>query len=148
MDAKEREKVKNYLKGYAREDEKLRQIEEDIDYINQTLDSTPQLFDGMPRGSGISDKTAKTGQKLWGLYIDLMAQRDKAVAKRKEIGDTIRSMEDTTYMRLLYLRYIELKSWGKVSEEMGISPRWIFDMHNKALEEILKKIPHTALNHQ
>ena len=140
MDTKEKAKVKDYLKGYAREDEKLRQIEEDIDYINQTLDSTPQLFDGMPRGSDISDKTARTGQKLWSLSIELMEQRDIAVAKRKEIGDTIRSMENPKHMRLLYLRYIELKTWSAISDEMGISPRWIFEMHGSALEEISKNI--------
>ena len=140
MDAKEKAKVKNYLKGYAREDEKLRQIEEDIDYINQTLDSTPQLFDGMPRGSAISDKTAKTGQKLWSLSIDLMKQRDKAVAKRKEIGDTIRCLENTTHMKLLYARYIELKQWDVIAREMGLNSRWIFETHNRALEKVYEKI--------
>lgn len=98
----------------------------------------------MPRGSGISDKTAREAQRLCDLSIDLIELRFEAATKRKEIGEAIRSVEDTKYMRLLYLRYIELRSWGKVSEEMGISPRWIFDMHNKALEEIAEKItiPH------
>lgn len=144
MDEKEKKRIKVYLQGYGREEEKLRQIEAEIDYINQTIDSTSQIFDGMPRGSGISDKTAREAQRLCDLSIDLIEQRFEAATKRKEIGEAIRSVEDTKYMRLLYLRYIELRSWGGVSEEMGISPRWIFDMHNKALEEIAKKIttPH------
>ena len=144
MDEKEKKRIKVYLQGYGREEEKLRQIEAEIDYINQTIDSTSQIFDGMPRGSGISDKTARSAQRLCDLSINLIEQRFEAATKRKEIGEAIRSVEDTKYMRLLYLRYIELRSWGKVSEEMGISPRWIFDMHNKALEEIAEKItiPH------
>lgn len=107
-------------------------------YINKTLDSIPQIFDGMPRGSGISNKTAKEAEKLWQLQNDLIAARTRAVQKREEVANLIRQVKNVQHMNLLRLRYIELKGWAQVSIDMDRDPRWVFRMHNLALEEILK----------
>lgn len=63
-----------------------------------------------------------------------------SIAKRKEIGDTIRGLENTTHMKLLYERYIELKQWDVIAREMGLNSRWIFETHNRALEKVYEKI--------
>jgi hypothetical protein len=138
MDAKEKKKIKDFLRSYEREESRIRQIEEDIAYINKTLDSIPQIFDGMPRGSGISNKTAKEAEKLWQLQNDLIAARTRAVQKREEVANLIRQVKNVQHMNLLRLRYIELKGWAQVSIDMDRDPRWVFRMHNLALEEILK----------
>ena len=138
MDAKEKKKIKDFLRSYEREESRIRQIEEDIAYINKTLDSIPQIFDGMPRGSGISNKTAKEAEKLWQLQNDLIAARTRAAQKREEVANLIRQVKNVQHMNLLRLRYIELKGWAQVSIDMDRDPRWVFRMHNLALEEILK----------
>lgn len=138
MDAKEKKKIKDFLRSYEREESRIRQIEEDIAYINKTLDSIPQIFDGMPRGSGISNKTAKEAEKLWQLQNDLIAARTRAVQKREEVANLIRQVKNVQHTNLLRLRYIELKGWAQVSIDMDRDPRWVFRMHNLALEEILK----------
>ena len=89
MKQDEKKKIKNYLRGYERAEERIRQIEADIDYINQTLDSMPQIFDGMPRGGNISDRAAQEGQRLWALSLELSEKRCEAIKKRKEIAEKI-----------------------------------------------------------
>lgn len=37
MDAKEKKRIKEFLKSYSREESKIKQIEEDVAYINETL---------------------------------------------------------------------------------------------------------------
>lgn len=138
MKQDEKKKIKKYLRGYERAEERIRQIEADIDYINQTLDSMPQIFDGMPRGGNISDRAAQEGQRLWALSLELSEKRCEAIKKRKEIAEKIRQVPNTKYMRLLYSRYIELKPWAEIALDMNRDPRHIFEMHNIALEEIRK----------
>ena len=138
MKPEEKRKIKDYLRSYERAEEKIRQIEEDIDYINQSIDSRSQLFDGMPHTSGMSDRVARDGQRLCSLSMELIAQRDEAAAARKEVAGVIRRIEDVRYMRLLYARYIELKSWAEIALNMDRDPRWVFRMHNYALEEVKK----------
>lgn len=136
MKQDEKKKIKNYLRGYERAEERIRQIEADIDYINQTLDSMPQIFDGMPRGGNISDRAAQEGQRLWALSMELSEKRCEAIKKRKEIAEKIRQVPNTKYMRLLYSRYIELKPWAEIALDMNRDPRWVFRIHNFALEAI------------
>lgn len=136
MKQDEKKKIKNYLRGYERAEERIRQIEADIDYINQTLDSMPQIFDGMPRGGNISDRAAQEGQRLWALSLELSEKRCEAIKKRKEIAEKIRQVPNTKYMRLLYSRYIELKPWAEIALDMNRDPRWVFRIHNFALEAI------------
>lgn len=136
MKQDEKKKIKNYLRGYERAEERIRQIEADIDYINQTLDSMPQIFDGMPRGGNISDRAAQEGRRLWALSLELSEKRCEAIKKRKEIAEKIRQVPNTKYMRLLYSRYIELKPWAEIALDMNRDPRWVFRIHNFALEAI------------
>ncbi len=138
MKQDEKKRIKDYLRGYVRAEERIRQIEEDIDYINRTLDSIPQIFDGMPRGGKTSDRAGRTAQRLCELSAQLIAERDEAAEKRKEIADTIRQLSDDRYMRLLYMRYIEFKPWAEIALKMDRDPRWVFRMHNYALEEVKK----------
>ena len=42
-------------------------------------------------------------------------------------------------MKLLYERYIELKQWDVIAREMGLNSRWIFETHNRALENVYEK---------
>lgn len=136
MKQDEKKKIKNYLRGYERAEERIRQIEADIDYINQTLDSMPQIFDGMPRGGNMSDRAAQEGQRLWALSMELSEKRCEAIKKRKEIAEKIRQVPNAKYMRLLYSRYIELKPWAEIALDMNRDPRWVFRIHNFALEAI------------
>jgi hypothetical protein len=142
MNEKEKKVIKDFLRGYEREELRMKQLEEDIAYLNDSIGLAAIELNGMPSGSGISDTTAKQAEKLCELSAKLIEKRFEAAKKRSEIADMIRKLPDSRYIMLLRLRYIELKGWAEVSIEMNRDPRWVFRLHNEALcafEKIYKK---------
>lgn len=80
------------------------------------------------------DPTGEFGTKLVGIYQDVMDAAEKAVDVLMDVSRVINSVGDPAGSRLLHLRFIELRTWEAIAEEMCISLRHIFRLRNRALE--------------
>ena len=49
-------------------------------------------------------------------------------------------MKDPVYSALLYSYYIDALSWDQVADIIGYTPRWIFVLRDRALEEFAKTV--------
>lgn len=58
--------------------------------------------------------------------------------KKDNITDEIHNLEDAKYIKILYKRYVECKSLGRVAKEMMYSYDHIRTMHGQALKEFEK----------
>lgn len=53
-----------------------------------------------------------------------------------EIRKATSELDDVNMVKVLILRYIELKPWDNIAEELSCSRRWVMELHNRALGKI------------
>lgn len=139
----EKRKVKEFLWSYKLEEVKVRQLEEDIVVLQATIDSVAPPLSDEPKGTAISDRTARQAARLADLSTGLIEQRMIAAEKRAKVANAIRQLDDVRLIVILRERYINFKSWRQIAdEELHIYPRHVLRLHAAALEkisEILKK---------
>ena len=64
---------------------------------------------------------------------------DEYVDKKNLIISQIDGIENETYYEILFARYIEKKTFGKIADEMTYSFRNVTRLHGRALQEFEKK---------
>ena len=92
---------------------------------------------GMPRGGSYdwTDGVARVSE--------LTAQIDREIQHlcqvKRLVNEAIDAVEEMRYRRVLELRYRNYMSWEKIAEEMHYDPRWVQELHGRAL--LLVKVP-------
>ena len=120
------ENARAFLERYGRATESVREKEIEIDRIAEEVDSLQIGMDGMPRGTELSDVTARRAIKLADLGVDLQREREAAEWVRKEVRAVIEQIQDPTNARILYERYILFKKWDEIEAGMPYERRQIF----------------------
>lgn len=96
-------------------------IHDQIEYWEQQIETSQRLtanLDGMPKPHG------KSNYHLEELIDKLTEVKERFKAKQEElikVIDQLDKMENTKYRNILYKRYIEGKSYEKISIEMNYS---------------------------
>lgn len=138
-------RAKRYLLQYSRQVERVRQLEDTIDAITAAIESITLDADGMPRGSDISDRTARLAVRLANASTDCEIMIARAWAVREDIERVINSVPDAAQSRLLYDRYILLKSWDQIADAIGFDPTYTRGrLHEKALASAEVFLPEEA----
>ena len=130
-------KAKEYLLQYKRMKMKLASLEADIEATREEREQINADLNGLPRGSAISDRTGNLATALADMEMELVNTREETLAICRDVINTINQIEDQTLARLLHLRYIELKTWNQIADEMYFSSRWVYGaLHSAALKEV------------
>ena len=114
--------------------EYLNQIREKDAAINRMIRQKENLKGmlytiGSP-GTGEKVQTSKSGSSR---YEELFA---KISEKEDEINNKIDDeLPDDVHISVLYERYVELKSWNQISDDMNYNVRYLFHIHGAALNE-------------
>ena len=77
--------------------------------------------------------------KIMSLEEDINARIDELVSMKKEAFSMITKLPDLDQQNVLVARYIQLKKWEDISEELNYSTQWIFELHGKALLAFAKE---------
>lgn len=100
--------------------------------------------------SKVRVQTSKIGSQLEDTVIKcVMLEQEIAEdvvnlqIKKNNITDEIHNLEDAKFIKILYKRYVECKSLGKVAKEMNFAYQYIRAMHGEALKEFEKVNLHT-----
>lgn len=102
-------------------------------YINRSQGSA----DGMPRGSGISNPTAKTVE----IIIEAQEKiKDEIIKEKRKIDKIEIAMEalQQEEKEIIKSRYIEGKFWADVAAECNYSISHAKRKRNKAIDKMLK----------
>lgn len=91
---------------------------------------------GLPHGSGVSDKVGNTAAKIADLTAEINREIDKLVDLRREIEKTISAVQDDTLRELLRFRYIDGEKWETIAIKMHYSFRNVLIKHGVALSAI------------
>lgn len=133
--------AKEYLLQYQLLIVRIENAERDIDEIREERNSISIVLDGMPRGSAISDKTAKLAVLLADMESELLELRTEAWLKKLEIIRTIDKLTDPSEVRLLHLRYLDNYTWEKIAVTMNYTYQWVAGtLHSNALQSVDKII--------
>ena len=97
--------------------------------------STSAKMDTMPRGTMIGKPTEDKAVELISLetlMLSLVAERRRLV---DEIATACRDL-DSDSRQVILLRYVDGLSWSEIADKLFYSIRWIYKLHNKAVDKI------------
>lgn len=136
----EKMNAKEYLQQYRSIDERVHILQAEVEKLRADAESMSINLDGMPRGSGTNDKTARLAVLLAECETALQNELSKLWSLRLEIVATIGELREPKYQAILYARYIEGKTWEVIAYEMDITWRYCYMLHGYALEKLNKII--------
>lgn len=83
--------------------------------------------------SYIDDKVLK--DKISSLATQINSDIELFVFTKDQIINQIQGLSKTNYQKVLYKKYVELKSFSLIAKEMNYTYQWIIQMHSEALAE-------------
>lgn len=97
----------------------------------------------MPKESELIDTTYKKAQKIIDTYCKQVAKIeaniDKLFNEKNLIEELVNSLEERD-RRLIKLRYFKKYNWLMIERTMCYSRSQCFNIHNKAIDEILERV--------
>ena len=135
LTAEHRKKIK-YLSQYKylnkEIDRKINQLE---DWKNKIYNISGTLSD-MPR-SGSRTSIIENGiAAMDEIEGNINKDIDRLVNLKTDIENKIEEVEDLRLRELLKCRYIDCQTWEEIAYRNGYSWRWVYTLHEKALDEI------------
>lgn len=128
--------ARELLTGYERIVARIKQLERQIQDIEETLGVKAVSYDSQPHNSRISKVTEDTATKL----LDVKEEKKRLVAelweKRLRIENEIYKMSDAVYAEILRRKYIEGEKWIDIANALKMTQRWVFTLHGRALKEL------------
>ena len=76
--------------------------------------------------------------KFQKLLLEIDGEIAKSLQKWQEIIGQIYSMPDAKSIRILYMRYVQLKTYEAIAEELSYSECYVMELHKKALKAFEK----------
>lgn len=128
--------AKEYLRQYKLMTARIRNREHDLAELREEREAISINLDGMPHGTSLSDKTARLAAQLADAEEEIIELRSEAWSIRMEIVRTLNRIQTPEYNTLLYLRYIEGKTWEQIAVEMHYTFRHTTRLHGDALREV------------
>ncbi len=72
--------------------------------------------------------------------IDLTKSLESTICKLTEIKsivmDRVDSLKDADMVDVMYRRYFRFQKWEDIATDLGMSKRWVLELHGKALKEL------------
>ena len=121
---------------------KIRALEAEIDELYAA--AFPGLnMDGMPKGGDPSDKVGKLAAKIADMREDAEYLWQEQQKIRRRIEQVLYGIEDAKQFKVAWGRYVELKDWADIAEDIPCTERTAQRIHGDALEtvrELLEKM--------
>lgn len=98
-----------------------------IDYSKVRVQSTPHDF-------------TETMARLVDLHAECVKRMEECVEAMEDAKRLIDKVEDPKRRDVLSRRYLRCQKWEDIEEDLGKDYRWLFRLHDTALEEIKEKM--------
>ncbi len=146
----ERDKIRLLLDQWGYTDERVEEIESDLDRIRDEIATTMDVhaapLTGLPRGSDTSDKTAVSAEryarkmKLYGDRIkELEEQKENALYLRAAMDDAMQCLKYRE-RRVLRLQYEKHMKQVEIANMAHYSVEWVKKTERRAVEKLAKVI--------
>ena len=99
--------------------------------VNQVL-TTVKVASSASGGS-----MSEAVDRIVDLEQEINAEVDRLVDYKRQVQAVLDKMENPDYVKVLYKRYFEHKTWDTIAEEMNMSARHVQRYHTQALPVFL-----------
>ena len=123
------ERLKELKKQSSELDERLRRL-----YEQATR--TTALLDGLPRGSAMRSKVENSIVKIQSTIEETRADIVEQVMLEGEFTEAVRELA-VMERRVLTMRYVDVRGYRQIANELGRSLDYVFKIHRRALKKIL-----------
>lgn len=129
--------VKNYLMKAYRIDARINSKLEQIASLSELACKATTVMSDMPGSPNRNiHKTENVIVKIVDLQEEIKRDMEGLVDLKKQIVDSINTVQDPELRTLLELRYLSYHGWEQIATEMYYGIDNIFKLHRKALEQI------------
>ena len=130
-----RDEIKKKLQGYREAQRRLETAQRELEVIESKL--VPSMDYSKPRvgGNKISDM-ADMIAKLSAMHDKVHAEYMEASHQLIEVKELLNGLDESRSREILSRRYISCQHWETISYEMRLDRRWIFRLHDRALDKI------------
>lgn len=128
------QRAKDYFAQIRKTDRLIQRLTDTVNTLRSGL--TSQSYELKPdkvQTSGAKDTLGETIVKIMSLEDDINARIDELVDMKQEAFTMINRIPDLDQQNILIGRYIQLKKWEDISEELNYSMQWVFELHGKGL---------------
>lgn len=132
--------AKKFLYQYKNLENDLKTLTDEVSALEEQRDSITIKLDGMPHGTGLSDKTASLASKTVDLLMQVIELRSEVTDKRAEVIEVIRKVKDRTKSRILYLHFIKGATFEYIAVDIDKSWRHTHRLYADALIEVGKML--------
>ncbi len=133
--------AKEYLSQAYRLDEQINCKIEQLSTLNDLATKATSTLTGMPHNPNKATSTLENAiTKIVDLQREINADIDKLVDLKAEITKVIKSVDDVDQRFILEKRYLCWTPWPEIAVALNISNRWLYRLHDMALENVQKKI--------
>ena len=133
--------AKQYLRQIYKLNEQIKDKQERINYLKSMSTSIGAIDYSKDKiQTSPSTDASFTNQIMQIIKFEEELEQDKKRMKDLfiEISRTIDKLDNVNEMLVLSKRYLLMKSWEEIAEEMNYSLSQIFRMHKEALKDISK----------
>ena len=127
--------AKEYLEQYKEAERVVQSIREE--YLKQTeqIDNIRSALggDGLPRSGDVSKKVEAQAVRLAEKAEQLLQAEADALAIRQEVYRTVRKVQGDPG-DVLRERYVNLRKWEEIAEDLGYTSRNCRYLHDKGIE--------------
>lgn len=128
------QQAKEYFAQIRKTDRLINRLDSTIATLRSSLTSTgSQLKQDKVQTSGPKNTLEETITKIIDLEADINRRIDELVSMKQEAFTMINRIPDLDQQNILIGRYIQLKKWEDISEELNYSMQWVFELHGKGL---------------
>lgn len=126
--------AKGYLSQIRKTDRLINRLNGTVATLRSSLTSIgSQLREDKVQASGPKNTLEETIAKIIDLEANINARIDELVSMKQEAFIMINRIPDLDQQNVLIGRYIQLKKWEDISEELNYSMQWVFELHGKGL---------------
>lgn len=128
-------RAKEFLVQYWDAKAEVRRLERQLAEIddlvgNVTVDPTSEHVQTSRDPDQIGTLVAERAD----IESDLTAAKDKALEVMQRVVGMINKLKKREYRQILQMRYVEHRSWRYIAEDMEYDGRYIYKLHNRALD--------------
>lgn len=128
---------KEFLLKYKWAKARCDELTASVERIEATIDAVAINYNGMPHGSGTSDRVGKQAIQLAMLKEKRKEELAEAELIAQEIENVILAVADPRYQTVLRYRYIDLMTWTDIADAMGYEVSHVSGrLHGSALMEV------------
>ncbi len=128
--------AKQYLRQIKRLDDlidaKLEEMQA-LKTLATKVTSTPKL--AVVQASGSQDKTGDIVSKIIDLEHAIGTTVDNLMDLKADVMIMFDQVENEDHRLLLWLRYINQKTWEQIAIGMGYTYKWVHTLHGRALND-------------